>query len=165
MAYVDFLKPFKLHNDACILGLGVIIYQNQDGVDCVIGYASRSLSKTECRYPTHKLEFLALKWAIMEKFYEYLYGNHFVTYTESNPLIYVLTSAKLDATGHHWVAWLANSNFALNYRSGKMNVDSDALSHIPKGEHDQHIEVDSVQALISQAAQGTTLMEAYSCNI
>ena len=33
------------------------------------------------------------------------------------------------------------------------------------GEHDQYIEADSVQALISQAMQGTTLMDAYSCNI
>ena len=33
-----------------------------------------------------------------------------------------------------------------------MNVDADALSHIPKGEHDQHIEADLVHALISQAA-------------
>ena len=34
-----------------------------------------------------------------------------------------------------------------------------------KGEHDQHMEADLVHALISQAGQGTTLMEAYSCNI
>ena len=45
-----------------------------------------------------------------------------------------------------------------------MNVDVDALSHIPKEELD-HIEADLVCALISKTAQGTTLMEAYSCNI
>ena len=44
-------------------------------------------------------------------------------------------------------------------------MDADTLSHIPKGEYDQHIEADSVCALISQAVQGTTLMEAYSCNV
>ena len=32
-------------------------------------------------------------------------------------------------------------------------------------EHDQHIEADSVHALISQVAQGATMMEAYFCNI
>ena len=46
-----------------------------------------------------------------------------------------------------------------------MNVDADALFCIPKGEHDEHMEAYLVHALISQAAQGTTLMEAYSCNI
>ena len=86
-------------------------------------------------------------------------------YMDNNPLTYILTSAKLDATGHWWVASLANYNFALNYQSGQMNVDVDTLSHIWKGEHDQHIEADSVHALISQMTQGTTLIEAYSCNI
>ena len=38
LAYADFLKSFKLHTDACILGLGVILYQNQDGVDHIKGY-------------------------------------------------------------------------------------------------------------------------------
>ena len=81
------------------------------------------------------------------------------------PLTYVLTSAKLDATGHHWIAGLANYNFVLNYHSGKMNVDADALSYIQKGESDQDIEADSVCALISHAGHGTALMEAYCCNI
>ena len=44
----------------------------------------------------------------MQQFHEYLYGNHFVVYTDNNPLTYVLTNAKLDATGHHWVAGLTN---------------------------------------------------------
>ena len=34
-----------------------------------------------------------------------------------------------------------------------------------EGEHDQHIDADSVCALISQVAQGTTLTGAYPCNI
>ena len=71
----------------------------------------------------------------------------------------------MDATGDCWVASLANNNFALSYGSGKTNVDVDALSHNPVGEHDQHIEADSVHAQISEVALGTTLMEAYSCNI
>ena len=44
-------------------------------------------------------------------------------------------------------------------------MDANALSHLLKGKHDKHIETDSVCALISEAVQGTTMMEAYSCNI
>ena len=44
-------------------------------------------------------------------------------------------------------------------------MDADALSHILRGEHNQHIKADLVCALISQAALGTTLLEAYSLNI
>ena len=46
-----------------------------------------------------------------------------------------------------------------------MNVDVDALSHILRGEHNQHIEADLVHSIISQAAQGTNLIEAYPYNI
>ena len=77
------------------------------------------------------LEFLALKWSITERFHEYLYGGHFEMYTGNNPLTYILTTAKLDATGQRWVASLANYNFKIFYKSGKLNVDVDALSHIP----------------------------------
>ena len=78
-------------------------------------------------YDTHKLEFLALNWSIMERFHEYLYGGHFEVYTDNNPLTYILTTAKLDATGQRLVANLANYNFKIFYRSGKLNVEADAL--------------------------------------
>ena len=72
-----------------------MLYQQQeDGTFRVIAYASRSLSKTEKNYSAHKLEFLALKWVVMERFHEYLYGGEFEVYTDNNPLTYVLTTAK-----------------------------------------------------------------------
>ena len=52
-------------------------------------------------------------------------------YTANNPLTYILTTAKLDATGQRWVAGLANYNFKIFYRSKKLNVEADALSCIP----------------------------------
>ena len=100
----------------------------------VIAYGSRTLSKPKRNYDTHKLEFLALKWSITERFHEYLYGGHFEVYTDNNPLTYILTTAKLDATGQRWVASVANCNFEIFYKSGKLNVEVDALSRIPFGE-------------------------------
>ena len=38
--------------------------------------------KTEKNYSAHKLEFLALKWAVTEGFHEYLYGGEFEVYTD-----------------------------------------------------------------------------------
>ena len=73
LAFVDFTQPFKLHTDACGSGLGAVLYQtHKDGMDVVIAYASRSLTKAKSHYPMHKLEFLALKWAVVEKFHKYL---------------------------------------------------------------------------------------------
>ena len=132
LAYPDFTKPFKLHIDACDRSLWAILYQDQpDGKEKPISFASRSLNKAESNYPVHKLEFLALKWAITKRFHEYLYRNDFTVYTNNNPLTYILTTAKLDATSHRWVAALVAYNFTLNYRPGKANIDADPLSRIP----------------------------------
>ena len=133
MDYANYKKPFKLHTDASTSGLGGVLYQQQDGIDRVIAYASRSLKPAERNYPAHKLEFLALKWAITDKFHDYLYGASFEVVTDNNPLTYVLTSAKLDATGHRWAAALANYNFSLTYRSGKLNKVADGLSCLSEG--------------------------------
>ena len=128
LAYASYQKPFKLHTDANEHGLGAVLYQKQDdNMEHVITHASRS----ERNYDTHKLEFLALKWSIAERFHEYLYDGHFEVYTDNNPLTYILTTAKLDATGQRWVASLANYNFKIFYKSGKLNVEVDALSCIP----------------------------------
>ena len=90
LAYVDYKKSFRLNTDGSELGLGSVLYQQQeDSTFHVIAYASRSLSKTEKNYSTHKLEFLALKWAVTERFHEYLYGGNFEVYTDNNPLTYV----------------------------------------------------------------------------
>ena len=94
LSYANFLKPYKLHTDVCTLRLGAILYQNQDEADHDIGYASQFLSKTNHKYLAHKLEFLALKWAIMEQFHNYLYSNNLVIYTDNNPFSYILTSTK-----------------------------------------------------------------------
>ena len=130
LAYADFKAPFILHTDASGEGLGAVLYQVQEGRQRVIAYASRSLSKSEKNYPVHKLEFFALKWAITDKFHEYLYGSQFQVYTDNNPLTYVLTTAKLDATGHRCVAVLSNYTFSILYKPGKGHKDADALSRI-----------------------------------
>jgi transposase InsO family protein len=104
------------------------------------------VSKSESNYPAHKLEFLALKWAVTEKFKEHLYGREFSVYTDNNPLAYVLSTAKLDATGHRWLAALAAYNFKVLYRPGKSNADADGLSRRPTEERDV-LTADMVQAI------------------
>jgi hypothetical protein len=97
-----------------------------------VAYASRGLSKSEANYPAHKLEFLALKWAVTEKFADYVYGAHFTILTDNNPLTYILTTAKLDATGQRWLAALVNYDFDIKYKPGKNNQDADGLSRRPQ---------------------------------
>ena len=146
LAYPDFQNPFELHTDASGKGLGAVLYQIQDGQKKVIAYASRSLSRPERNYSAFKLEFLALKWAVTEKFSDYLMNNHFTVYTDNNPLTHVLSSAKLDATGQRWASALGQFNFDLIYRPGLNNKDADSMSRYPheklEGDGETRLKID-----------------------
>lgn len=121
LGFADPHPPYVLHTDASTLGVGAALYRVQGGQPRVIAFASRGLSKSERKYPAHKLEFLALKWAVTEKFLDYLYGTDFTVVTDCNPLTYLLTSAKLDATGYRWLSSLSTFSFQLQYRAGRRN--------------------------------------------
>ena len=76
-----------------------------------------------------------------------------MVYTDNNPLTYVLTTAKLDATGHRWLAAISY-NFSILYRSEKNNADT--ISRIPTNDVNSvtqfDITEDSIKA-ISAASQ------------
>ena len=100
----------------------------------------------------------------MGKFYEYLYGNNFVIYMDNNLFIYIMPSTKLDV--QVIIGLLAWQIIIL---PGAIDQERwmwiQMLSPTFQGEHDWHIEAGSVHAPISQVGQGTTYMEANSCNI
>ena len=131
LAFPDFNKPFEVHTDASTKALGAILYQEQEGIKRVIAYASRACTKAEQNYSAFKLEYLALKWAITDKFKDYLSGKHFIVLTDNNPLTHILTSAKLDATCQRWASQLGQFSFDIKYRAGLRNADADAMSRYP----------------------------------
>ncbi|KAH3851362.1 hypothetical protein DPMN_093842 [Dreissena polymorpha] len=148
LGFPIFNSPFELHTDACGSGLGAVLYQEQEGKKRVIAYASRSLSKSEKNYSAFKLEFLALKWAITEKFSDYLIGQHFKVYTDNNPLTHILTTAKLEATGQRWVSALSDYDFDIIYRPGKSNTDADIMSRYPEQSNSTEvIKHDTIKAI------------------
>lgn len=130
LAYADFQKPFVLEIDASHAGLGAVLSQEHGGKLRPIAYASRALRPAERNmqnYSSMKLEFLALKWAVSEKFREYLLGGTCTVYTDNNPLRH-LETAKLGAVEQRWAAQLAPFNLTLKYRPGARNGNADALS-------------------------------------
>lgn len=59
-------------------------------------------------------------------------------------MTYVLTTAKLDATGHMRLATLASFNFDIKFRAGRHNADANALIRLP-------INSETVQAICNCA--------------
>ncbi|KAJ8409273.1 hypothetical protein AAFF_G00234710 [Aldrovandia affinis] len=95
-----------LYTDASLEGLGAVLCQVQEGKERVIAYASQNLHTPEQNnqnYSVFKLELLALKWAVTEKFKDYPGGAKVTTYMDHNPLVH-LGMDNLGATKQHWVA-------------------------------------------------------------
>ena len=90
-----------------------------------------------------------------------MYGGQFDVYADNNPLTYILTLAKLDATGQRWVASLASYDFRIFYKSGKTNIEADALSRIPR---DGHALIDTLTIKAIMTAVPSTDWSEYNLN-
>ena len=174
MAFPDFTKSCVLHTDASQDGLWAVLYQEQNVKLRVLGYASRTLTQAGKNYHTHagKLEFLALIWVVTEKFRDYLYyATSFSVYTDNNPLTYVLTSAKLSAVDHRWVAEWVDFNFSIKYRPGKTDVLSrqpiDANKYMTEctAEMERDVICAMIQTVTHQGHGVTSWMTAVTASI
>lgn len=144
LAYPDFSQPFVLTTDGSLHGLGAVLSQRQGGSERVIAYASRGLrgsEKNDKNYSAFKLELLALKWAVTEKFKEYLIYSKFSVVTDHNPLRY-LETANLGAVEQRWIAQLAEFDFEVYYKPGRQNTNADVLSRIPSSEEPEQEDSD-----------------------
>lgn len=158
LGHPDFKKPYILEIDASFSGLGAVLSQDQGNGRVVLCYASRALRENERNmknYSSMKLELLALKWAVTEKFRDLLIGAEFTVFTDNNPLSYINSTAKLGATETRWVAELAQFNFKVKYRSGIANKNADSLSrktsHTPETARLENIsilETDTVSSVL-----------------
>ena len=141
LAYPDYTQPFILETDASLKGLGAVLSQKgKDGEVCIIAYASRSLQPSERSmrdYSSAKIELMALKWSVCEKFKDYLLGSKFTVFTDNNPLVYVKTS-KLGTAQIRWLSELALYDFNIVYCTGRSNLVADALSCRPEAEGENH---------------------------
>ena len=105
LAFPDYNLPFTLHTDASTTELGAVLYQRQDCKMIVIAHASRTLTATE--------------------------KNHNLHAGKLDPLAYIVTSAKLNATTQRWVSELTEFNFNIKYCPGRSNIDADVLLRMP----------------------------------
>ena len=91
-------------------------------------------------YSSAKIELMALKWSVCNKFKDYLLGSKFTVFTDNNPLCYI-KSSKLGAAQIHWLSELTLYDFDIVYRSGKSNLVTDALSRCPEVEEETEEEI------------------------
>ena len=152
LAFANYMKDFLLEMDASMEGLGAVLSQKQaDRHYHPVAYGSQALTAHEKNYHSIKLEFLALKWAIMEHFKAYLLHQPFLVKTDNNPLMYIMTTPNLDATGHQWVGALVKFSFRLEYQKAQGNTVADMLSQVTT-----YLGPGAVQSILDGATLGAT---------
>lgn len=86
--------------------------------------------------------------------------NTFTVRTDNNSLAYVLSSAKLDAMSHRWLASLSAYNFNLQYRVGQTNVLSRRPSDLAEVVYPEAVE--AISAFVLVGAEETPAFECVS---
>ena len=122
---------FILDCDCSGYGMGAVLSQKQDGVERVISYYSKSLSKAERNYCVTRRELLAVVSSV-KHYHHYLYGAKFTIRTDHSALRWLLKTFKNpEGQVSRWIEVLSAYNFSIEHRAGKLHGNCDGLSRIP----------------------------------
>ena len=128
----DFSKPFILTTDAAVLigGCGAVLSQlDEGGADRPVSHWSVRWIETTAHWAPVEHECYALRRSI-ERYYEYLSSNHFIVYTDSEPILWLMSLRRPRGRMAEWILELQALDFEVRHRKGTLNIDSNALSRL-----------------------------------
>nr|XP_061825306.1 uncharacterized protein LOC133612154 [Nerophis lumbriciformis] len=119
-----------LDTDASDVGIGAVLSQFQQGVERVLAYGSRKLSKTEQNYCTTRRELLAVV-DFTSHFRQYLLGRRFTVRTDHSSLRWLTRMKEPEGQLARWLERLGEYNFEIVHRPGQLHGNADSLSRRP----------------------------------
>jgi len=121
---------FILDTDACDVSVGAVLSQVQDGMERVIAYASRSLSKQERNYCVTRKKLLAVVY-YARAFRQYLLGRKFLIRTDHSALQWLRSTPEPIGQQARWYEILEEFDFQIVHRPGRNHGNADTLSRRP----------------------------------
>lgn len=121
---------FILYCDASLTGLGAVLKQEQNGIEVIIAYWSKTLNSAQRNYCVTHRELLALVEAV-EHFHHFLAGAPFIVKTDHSALQWLRNFKQPSGLVARWLSRLAAYKFEVQYIKGVDNVEADALSRRP----------------------------------
>ncbi len=118
---------FILDTDSSDVAMGAVLSQVQNGVERVICYGSKTLSKSQrCYCATYK-ELLALV-TFMKYYRHYIYGVKVRVRTDHNSLKWLMQWNNAEGLVGRWIMDIQHFNLSIEHRAGRSHQNADALS-------------------------------------
>ena len=167
LAHPDFHseEPFILDTDWSKDpgAIGAVLSQKQDGIEKVICYGARKLTKAEQNYGSNKGELLAVIH-FMKNWRYYLRHKPFILRTDHHAMKWIKTMEEPAGMIQRWLDTLSNFNFTVQFRPGEKHGNADALSRIthapPPNQADEKESTDEAVCVLAypNAEEVETLM-------
>ena len=107
-----------------------MLSQEQNGVEQVIAYASRTLNKAEQRYETTRKELLAVVYGL-KQYRQYLLGRHIIIRTDHAALSWLRRTAEPMPQLARWLMLIEQYDYEVVHRPGIKHGNADGLSRRP----------------------------------
>ena len=118
---------FILDTDASAFAIGGALSQRINGKEIPIGFASKTLSRSQKNYCTTYRELLAVV-EMVQHFRHYLWGRRFLLRTDHSSLRWLRNYNDADGMLARWLAKLQMYDFQIEHRPGKLHGNADGLS-------------------------------------
>ena len=135
--HFDECRPLILATDASPYGVGAVLLQKlDDGREHMVTCTSRTLSSAERNYSLIEKEALGIVFGL-KRLRQFVAGREVQLYTDHKPLTFIYKpDAAISPTAlqriQRWSLFLANFNYIIQHRPGKLNCQADALSRSPQ---------------------------------
>lgn len=132
LQHPNFEKRFILTTDASSVAISGILSQGPIGKDLPVAFISRTLQPAETRYSTTEKEMLAIFWGIRQ-LRCMLLGVPFIVLTDHRALQWIFKVKDSFSRIFRWRMQLAEYDFVVIYKPGKLNLPADCLSrYVPE---------------------------------
>jgi len=131
LGHPNFAQPFFLQTDASKVGLGVELYQIDNGGRRTTAFASRVLNAAERNYSVTELELLSIVFAC-QKFRVFILGRKTPVVTDHQALVFLNRCRLRNARLTRWTLLLQEYDLHIEHCPGKDNI-IDVLSRNPVG--------------------------------
>ena len=126
--------------------IGAVLSQKQDGLERVIAYGAKRLTKSQAAYPSTKGE-LAAAIIFMRHWRYYLQHRKFILRIDNQALVWIRTMESPTGMQQRWLQTLANFDFSVQHRPGTSHGNADSLSrasHIQPAQPDVDISMGEI---------------------